>query len=91
MESGAKGCIVAVSGKLKAARAKTMKFTEGYIIHSGQAVIDYISTATRHCLLKQGVIGIKISIMLPWDPMGFKGPRKPLPDVITVLEKKFIL
>ena len=27
MESGAKGCEVVVSGKLRAARAKSMKFT----------------------------------------------------------------
>nr|UXY87908.1 40S ribosomal protein S3 [Cryptomonas curvata] len=88
MESGAKGCLITVSGKLRAQRAKTMKFTEGYIIHSGQAVNDYISTATRHCLLRQGVIGIKISIMLPWDPLGTNGPKKPLPDMVTVLENK---
>ena len=88
MESGAKGCLIAVSGKLRAQRAKTMKFTEGYIIHSGQAVDDYISTAIRHCLLRQGVIGIKVSIMLPWDPIGMNGPKKPLPDMVTVLENK---
>lgn len=29
MESGAKGCEVVVSGKLRAARAKSMKFTDG--------------------------------------------------------------
>lgn len=36
MESGAKGCEVIVSGKLRAARAKSMKFTDGFMIHSGQ-------------------------------------------------------
>jgi small subunit ribosomal protein S3e len=91
MESGAKGCIIAVSGKLRAQRAKTMKFTEGYIIHSGQAVDDYVSFATRHCLLRQGVIGIKVSIMLPWDPLGTNGPKKSLPDVVTVLENKIVI
>lgn len=30
MESGAKGCEVIVSGKLRAARAKSMKFTDGF-------------------------------------------------------------
>ena len=88
VESGAKGCLIAVSGKLRAQRAKTMKFTEGYIIHSGHAVNDYVSTATRHCLLRQGVIGIKVSIMLPWDPIGANGPKIPLPDMVTVLEKQ---
>ena len=32
MESGAKGCEVVVSGKLRAARAKSMKFTDGFMI-----------------------------------------------------------
>ncbi|AEA39026.1 40S ribosomal protein S3 (nucleomorph) [Cryptomonas paramecium] len=87
MESGAKGCLITISGKLRAQRAKSMKFTEGYIIHSGQAVKNYISSSTRHCILKQGVIGIKISIMLPWDPYGKKGPVNPLPDMVTILKK----
>jgi len=62
MESGAKGCIVTVSGKLRAQRAKSMKFIDGYMIHSGQPVEDYVKSATKHCLLPQGVIGVKISI-----------------------------
>lgn len=36
MESGAKGVEVVVSGKIRAARAKSMKFTDGFMIHSGQ-------------------------------------------------------
>ena len=35
MESGAKGCEVVVSGKLRAQRAKSMKFADGFMIHSG--------------------------------------------------------
>ena len=31
MESGAKGCEVVVSGKLRAARAKSMKFTVCFV------------------------------------------------------------
>ena len=34
MESGAKGCEVVISGKLRAARAKAMKFTDGFMIQS---------------------------------------------------------
>mmetsp|Transcript_61251 Transcript_61251/g.126523 ORF Transcript_61251/g.126523 Transcript_61251/m.126523 type:complete len:218 (-) Transcript_61251:4833-5486(-) len=88
MESGAKGCMVTVSGKLRAQRAKSMKFMDGYMIHSGHPVNEYIQTSTRHCFLQQGVIGIKISIMLPWDSTGIMGPKHPLPDVVTVFEKK---
>ncbi|KAG0331785.1 40S ribosomal protein S3 [Podila horticola] len=61
MESGAKGCEVVVSGKLRAARAKSMKF---------------------------GVLGVKVKIMLPWDPTGKMGPKNPLPDMVTIMEPK---
>ncbi len=59
MESGAKGCEVIVSGKLRAQRAKAMKFKDGYMISSGQPVNDYIDGAVRHVMLRQGVLGIK--------------------------------
>ncbi|CAF1865470.1 unnamed protein product [Brassica napus] len=53
MESGAKGCEVIVSGKLRAARAKSMKFKDGYMVSSGQPTKEYIDSAVRHVLLRQ--------------------------------------
>ncbi|MBY8978529.1 hypothetical protein KHP62_22280, partial [Rhodobacteraceae bacterium NNCM2] len=88
MESGAKGCEVVVSGKLRAARAKSMKFTDGFMIHSGQPAKDFIDHATRHVLLKQGVLGIKVKIMRGSDPEGKSGPSKGLPDSVTIIEPK---
>jgi small subunit ribosomal protein S3e len=35
-----------------------------------------------------GVLGIKVKIMLPWDTNGKIGPKKPLPDNVTVQEPK---
>lgn len=35
-----------------------------------------------------GVLGIKVKIMLPWDPNGKTGPKKPLPDNVSVVEPK---
>ena len=61
MESGAKGCEVVVSGKLRAQRAKSMKFKDGYMVSSGNPVLEYIDFATRHVLLRQGTLGIKVS------------------------------
>lgn len=29
-----------------------------------------------------GVLGIKVKIMLPHDPTGKSGPKKPLPDQV---------
>ena len=88
MESGAKGCEVIVSGKLRAARAKSMKFKDGYMVSSGQPVKDYVDGAVRHVMLRQGVLGIKVKIMKEWDPTGRVGPKTPLPDVVKVHEPK---
>lgn len=60
MESGAKGCEVIVSGKLRAQRAKAMKFKDGYMISSGNPTREYIDSAIRHVMLRQGVLGIKV-------------------------------
>ena len=35
-----------------------------------------------------GVLGIKVKIMLPWDPTGKTGPKKPLPDHVSIVEPK---
>uniref|UniRef100_A0A667XNJ9 Ribosomal protein S3 n=1 Tax=Myripristis murdjan TaxID=586833 RepID=A0A667XNJ9_9TELE len=36
----------------------------------------------------RGVLGIKVKIMLPWDPSGKMGPKKPLPDHVSIVEPK---
>ena len=35
-----------------------------------------------------GVLGIKVKIMLPWDPNNKNGPKRPLPDNVSILEPK---
>lgn len=84
----AKGCEVKVSGKLRGQRAKSMKFRDGYMIKSGQPSKDFVDVGVRHVLLRQGVFGVKVKIMLHTDPEGKKGPTHSLPDVVTVLEPK---
>lgn len=88
MNAGAKGCEVVISGKLRAARAKSMKFTDGFMIHSGQPTKDYIDRAVRHVMLRQGVLGVKVKIMLPHDPTARGGTSKPLPDLVIVRDPK---
>eukprot|EP00878_Enallax_costatus_P000220 GHUV01000281.1.p1 GENE.GHUV01000281.1~~GHUV01000281.1.p1 ORF type:complete len:233 (+),score=82.95 GHUV01000281.1:73-771(+) len=88
MESGAKGCEVIVSGKLRAQRAKSMKFKDGYMVSSGDPTRVYLDTAVRHVALRQGMLGIKVKIMKDWDPTGRQGPKMPLPDVVKVHEPK---
>lgn len=88
----ANGCEVIVSGKLRQQRAKSVKFKDGYMIHTGQPRITYLDIGVRHIFLKQGIIGVKVKIMLPYNPRAAEGKGfgipKPLPDVITFVEDK---
>jgi len=88
MENGSRGCEVTVSGKLRAQRAKAMIFRDGYMIKSGHCSHEFVDTAVRHVLMKQGVLGVRVAIMLPYNPQSKFGPKKPQPDVVQVLEPK---
>jgi small subunit ribosomal protein S3e len=88
MESGAKGVEVVVSGKLRGQRAKYMKFVDGFMIHSGEPNRVFIDKAVRHVLLRQGVLGLQVKIMLPHDPTGKNGLKHNLPDIVDILEPK---
>ena len=92
LNKGAKGCEVIISGKLRQQRAKSMKYKDGFMIHTGQPKKGFISSAVRHLELKQGIMGIKVKIMLPYNPEVNKGKGfgvgVPLPDVITFKEIK---
>ncbi|KAF0852189.1 40S small subunit ribosomal protein uS3 (rpS3) [Andalucia godoyi] len=88
MEAGAKGAEVVVSGKLRAQRAKAMKFRDGYMISSGQPSKYYVDHAVRHVYMKQGVLGVQVRIVLPHDPAGRIGPKNPMPDHVRIQEPK---
>ena len=88
MENGAKGAEVVVSGKLRGQRGKAMKFKDGYMISSGNPVREYIESACLHVLLRQGCVGVKVKIMLDWDPKGRTGPKTPIPDTVTIHNPK---
>jgi small subunit ribosomal protein S3e len=47
-------------------------------------VISYMNLTGRLFSSLQGVLGIKVKIMLDWDPKGKQGPMTPLPDVVTI-------
>ncbi|CAG9465899.1 unnamed protein product [Pedinophyceae sp. YPF-701] len=88
MESGAQGCEVVISGKLRAQRAKAMKFADGFMISTGAPTRDFIDVATRHVLMRQGMLGLKVKIMKDHDPTGRDGPAKPMPDQVRIIEPK---
>merc|ERR1711907_495546 len=76
------------AGKIRGARAKSMKFTDGYMIKSGDPKRQYVDSAVRHVALRQGMLGVRVTIMLPWDPTGKTGPKTPLPDQVVIHEPK---
>lgn len=86
MGAGAKGVEVVISGKLRAARAKSQKYSDGFMIHSGQPTKEFIDTAIRHVLMRQGVLGIKVKIMR--DPAKNRFGPKALPDAVKIAEYK---
>lgn len=86
MGAGAKGVEVVISGKLRAARAKSQKYADGFMIHSGQPTNDFIDIAIRHVLMRQGVLGVKVKIMKDPEANRF-GPRA-LPDAVKIAEAK---
>lgn len=93
MDNGnAKGVQIIISGKLRGARAKAMKFKEGFMISSGHATKEYIVEAVEHVLLRSGTIGVRVKIMLPRDEAkdgraSFL-PKNDLPDVVNVRDPK---
>lgn len=90
MDAGAMGCEVIVAGKIRVQRAKAMKFKEGFMIAKGHPASIYIQQAVRTVQLRQGILGVKVKIMLPHDPQGKDGPTIPLPDNVIVKEPKEI-
>jgi small subunit ribosomal protein S3 len=79
MESGALGCEVIIAGKLTGARARTQKFTEGYIKHCGEPSINIVEKGYAIAIKKLGVIGVQVKIV-PADAK--------MPDHFTIIEQK---
>ena len=84
MESGAKGVEVVVAGKLRGQRAKAMKFRDGYMVKTGNSAVVFLDYATRHVMMRQGIMGVRVKIMLPRDPEGIIGPKAKLADVVEI-------
>jgi hypothetical protein len=76
-----------VSGKLRAQRAKAMKFKDGYMVSSGDPTRVYIDGAVRHVMLRQGVLGIKVRTAGGWHGLGGGSLAKPGWDVRWTLAK----
>ncbi|MDJ0271808.1 MAG: 30S ribosomal protein S3 [Aigarchaeota archaeon] len=69
MEAGAKGVEVHISGKLTSARARTEKFTEGFMPKSGELAMNYVLEGKSSVLLKTGLFGVRVLIYPPDAPL----------------------
>jgi small subunit ribosomal protein S3e len=88
MESGAKGVEIVVAGKLRGQRAKAMKFRDGYMVKTGNSAFEFTDYATRHIMMRQGIMGVRVKVMQPYDPTGREGVKAKLADLVEVLSPK---
>ena len=80
MKAGARGIEVVISGRgVPGERAKTWRFSSGYLKKSGDISANYMDRCYESCNLRSGTIGIKVSILHP-DVV--------LPDEVIVKEIK---
>lgn len=74
MESGARGCIIIIAGKLTGQRHRTEKFVAGHIKYCGETALRVMDIGYAQCIKKIGIIGCTVKIMRP---------DAKLPDEIT--------
>lgn len=68
MSAGAKGVEIEISGKLTSARARTEKYTSGFIPKVGDVAMKYLRIGKASVQLKPGIFGIKVKIYPPNAP-----------------------
>merc|ERR1712100_212125 len=87
MRRNAIGCMIVVGGKIRGQRAKAQKYSSGYLISTGQPKKEFVDTAVRHVNMRQGVLGLKLSIMAAVEK-GKGKDLKVMPDYIKIHEPK---
>lgn len=87
MRRGAIGVEIIVAGKVRGQRAKTQKYVSGYLISTGQPKKEFVDVAVRHCLMRQGVLGLKVKIMQSVERKVGKN-TKVMPDFIKIHDPK---
>ena len=94
MDAGAMGAEIVISGKVPSARARSWRFSAGYLKKSGDASENYVKRAYDYAKLKPGVIGVRVSIMPPDLILGDsiiikeKIEKKITPEIPPKKEKK---
>ena len=78
MNSGARGIEIVISGKIPSARAKSWRFSAGYLKKCGDIAMNYVKIAVTSADLKSGTVGVQVKIM---------PPDIKLPDDISVYDE----
>ena len=81
------GCEIMISGKIRGQRAKAQKYKAGYLVTTGQPKHEFVEYAVRHVDLRQGVLGVKVKIMMNTDRLPPR-LRKVMPDNVKIHEPK---
>jgi len=81
MDAGAIGAEIVLSGKIPSARARSWRFSAGYLKKSGDISQSKVHKRTLNFTNKLGTIGIKISVMTP-DIL--------LPDKMLSLKEEYL-
>ena len=63
--AGAKGVEISISGKLTSRRARYQKFRSGFVAKTGEPIRTAVSHGIAYAVMKPGVLGIQVRIMLP--------------------------
>lgn len=79
LAAGALGAEIVISGKVPGARAKSWRFSAGYLKKSGDISENFMLRAKVTSKMKTGIVGIKVSI-LP--------PTVVLPDRVTIKKEE---
>ncbi|MCX6711813.1 MAG: 30S ribosomal protein S3 [Candidatus Woesearchaeota archaeon] len=93
INAGAMGAEIVISGKVPSQRARSWRFSAGYLKKSGDIAENKIKKAYASANLKSGIVGIKVSIMTPDielpDKFIFREePKKIIKEEIKVEEIK---
>jgi len=65
MSANALGVELIMSGRIPSERARSWRFYKGYLKKCGDTALTAVKKAKMQALLKTGVIGVKVSIMIP--------------------------
>ena len=65
MDSGARGVIVTLAGKLTGSRNRTEKYIRGHVKYCGETALQHMDTGYSVAVKKLGTIGVPVAILRP--------------------------